>query len=117
MNLADLPERYQRQIKNEDRRKPSSAVAQCGVRPDSLGQGEAKGGDPKRFLVRVASFRRRLLDEDNLVAKFVIDCCRYAGILHSDAPGQTKIEVAQFQVKTKAEQRTEIQITPPVLLT
>ncbi len=64
-----------------------------------------------RFLVHVTSFRRRLLDEDNLCEKYHVDCCRYAGLLPSDAPDRTRIQVSQVKVKTKENERTEIRIT------
>lgn len=76
----------------------------------TLGPKKTKAVDPRKFLVRVTSFRRRLLDIDNLCEKFHVDCCRYAGILPSDAPGQTKIEVSQQKVASKEEERTEIEI-------
>ena len=56
----------------------------------------------RKFFVRVASFRRRLLDEDNLCEKYHVDLCRYAGAIPDDAPGQVKIEVGQ--VKSKHEE-------------
>jgi hypothetical protein len=58
--------------------------------------------DRRRFLVRVTAFRPRLLDEDNLCAKYHVDLCRYAGAIPDDAPGQVKIEVGQ--VKSKHEE-------------
>jgi hypothetical protein len=86
---------------------------ELGLGDGALGQGQPQEANPSRFLVRVTSFRRRLLDEDNLCEKFHVDCCRYAGLLPSDAPGQTRIEVAQFTVKDEADERTEIEIFPP----
>lgn len=65
---------------------------------------------PTKFLVSVTSFRRRLLDEDNLVAKWHVDALRYAGILPSDAPDQAKISVGQEKVKTEEEECTVITI-------
>ena len=55
--------------------------------------------DRRQFFVRVTSFRRRLLDEDNLCAKYHVDLCRYAGAIPDDAPGQVKIEVGQVKGK------------------
>ncbi len=72
---------------------------------------KAQGPAPTRFLVRVTSFRRRLLDEDNLCAKFMVDCARYAGILQGDDPAQAKISVGQIKVARKEDERTEIEIS------
>ena len=81
----------------------------------SLGDGamvshEAQRGNPVRFLVRVTSFRRRLIDEDNLCEKYVVDCCRYAGLLPGDAPQTTPIEVSQQKVTREEDERTEVTI-------
>lgn len=58
-----------------------------------------------KFLVRVTSRRKRLIDEDNLAEKFHVDCCRYAGWLPSDAPECASIEVRQEKVgKGEAEE-------------
>jgi hypothetical protein len=75
-----------------------------------LAAGKAQGNDSGKFLVRVTSFRRRLLDEDNLCEKYVVDCCRYAGLIPGDAPGTTKIETSQQKVSSKEEERTEVTI-------
>jgi hypothetical protein len=78
--------------------------------PRTVGKAKAQKGDSRRFLVRVTSIRRRLLDEDNLCEKYVIDCCRYAGLLPGDSPGETKIEVTQQKAATKEAECTVIQI-------
>jgi hypothetical protein len=71
---------------------------------------EVKIPDSGRFLVLVTSYRRRLLDEDNLCEKFHVDCCRYAGCIPSDSPAQTKIEVCQVKVGEKDQEFTRVQI-------
>jgi hypothetical protein len=45
--------------------------------------------------------RPGLLDLDNLCEKYVVDCCRYAGILPGDSPSQAQIEVKQEKVSSK----------------
>lgn len=69
-----------------------------------------QGGDPGKFLVRVTSVRKRLLDEDNLCEKFHVDCLRYAGIIPSDAPGTTRIETTQRSCGEGEEEKTVIQV-------
>lgn len=64
----------------------------------------------QRFLVRIKSVRKRLLDEDNLCCKYVVDLCRYSGILPSDAPGTTKIEVCQEKADKGAPEEIKIEI-------
>lgn len=71
----------------------------------ALGAVQDQAGNRGGFLVRVTSFRRRLLDFDNLCEKYHVDCCRYAGLIPDDAPGVTQIEVAQQKTgKDEAEQ-------------
>jgi len=87
-----------------------SPVVECPVGDGALGPRQGEGSDSKRLLVRVTSFRCRLLDEDNLAIKYHVDCCRYAGIIPGDAPGQAKIEACQRKVKTKAEEGTLVEV-------
>ena len=91
----------------------SRSVLECDPRPSALQPSQTQEGHPGRFLVRVTSFRRRLLDEDNLCEKYVVDCCRYAGLLPADDAGAAKIEVSQVQVRRKEEERTEVLIEGP----
>ena len=85
------------------------------VEPDSfhapLGAQKVQRPTGQRVLVRVTSRRRRLLDEDNLCAKYHIDLCRYAGIIPDDSPDQVKIEVGQVKVSKGQSERTEIEIS------
>ena len=85
------------------------------VEPDTcnaaLGQSEVQKTGNGRVLVRVTSHRKRLIDEDNLCEKFVVDCCRYAGLIPGDAPGQTKIEVAQVKVAKGEYEHVEVSIS------
>jgi hypothetical protein len=80
------------------------AVVERAACDATLAARETKGRHSGRYLVRVESVRSRLLDEDNLCAKYHVDCLRYAGILPSDAPGVAKIEVTQRRcLKGEAE--------------
>lgn len=64
----------------------------------------------QHFRVVVRSFRKRLLDVDNLAEKYHVDLCRYAGIIPSDAPGVTEIEVCQEKVFGKEPERVVIEV-------
>ena len=86
---------------------------QCTARHDPLAAAQAQGGDRDRFLVRIVSVRKRLLDEDNLVSKYHTDLLRYAGILPSDAPGVCKIETRQRKAAKGEAEKVEIEITRP----
>lgn len=94
----------------------SRPVVERRVRPRPLAARKNEGPNPARFFVRVTSFRRRLLDEDNLCEKYFVDCCRYAGLLPGDDAGQARIVTTQEKVGRKEDERTEIVIellSPP----
>lgn len=65
-----------------------------------------------KFAVCVTSYRKTLLDEDNLVEKYHVDAVRYAGILPGDSPEQASIQVRQVKVETDGEENTRIVISP-----
>lgn len=65
----------------------------------------------QRFLVRITSVRKRLLDEDNLCAKYHCDLCRYAsGGTFGDEAGETKIETTQRKAEKGEEESVIIEI-------
>lgn len=96
------------------RRLPSRPQPEHVVLDDTLGTAPGKEEHPHRIAVCITSFRRRLLDPDNLIggAKYFVDGLRYAGLIPGDNPEQITLEVSQVKVKTKHEERTEIEITP-----
>lgn len=102
---------------NSDPDRPTqSPVPQPPVRNRPVGEKEGEGGDPTRVSVRIASYRRRLIDPDNLVPKYFVDACRYAGLIKDDTAEEIEFSVRQEKVATKEEERTEITITRPALL-
>jgi len=95
----------------------SSAKPEQVVRVESMGKKEGKAGNTKGFsrrLVRITSYRRRLLDFDNLTGgcKYFLDSCKYSGLIPDDRPQDIAVEVVQVKVKSKADERTEITIAP-----
>jgi hypothetical protein len=78
----------------------------------ALATRQAEARDTRKRIVRITSFRARLLDDDNVCGKFHTDAIRYcrAGILPDDAPGCCEIITSQIKVATKAEERTRIVI-------
>ena len=87
-----------------------SAIAQQPACHEPLATAQAETGDTSRCLVRVTSYRTRLLDEDNLVAKYHVDALRYAGVLASDAPQHTHIECRQVKVHRGQPEGTLIEV-------
>ena len=76
----------------------------------AVGALQIQAGLGKRHVVRITSIRRRLLDEDNLCEKFFIDLLRHAGAIPGDAPGQTKIEVAQQKAGKGEPEEVRIEV-------
>lgn len=73
---------------------------------------EGKRPEPIRRLVRIKSYRLRLVDERNLADKYFTDALQYAGAIYSDAPKYAQIIVTQEQVYSAASERTEVEIIP-----
>jgi len=94
------------------------AVAQPeqAVHHEPVGSASAQEKDsgqcPSRFRLQVVSFRTRLLDLDNLCAKFHVDALRYLGIIPDDSPAHIDLLVSQEKVSHTNQCRTEITITP-----
>lgn len=104
---SELPNKSERRKGEVNERSPE---LERNPRARTLGKSKAKDGNSKRLLVRVTSIRRRLIDEDNLCEKYVVDCCRYAGLLPGDGPGETKIEVGQRKAGKEEAEGTLIEI-------
>jgi len=86
------------------------AKSEPAVRPVPLAAGQTQETDSSRFLVCVTSVRKRLLDEDNLCAKFHVDLCRYSGALPVDSPERCQIHVSQRKAEKGEEEKTEITV-------
>ena len=63
------------------------------------------------YRVRIVSYAIRSRDADNVFVKHAVDSLRYAGIIPDDSPEHITLEVSQVRVKTKAEQKTVIEIS------
>jgi len=85
-----------------------TAKLERGAGHGALAAGQVQKADAAKFFVRVTSYRRRLLDEDNICEKFAVDCCRYAGVLPGDNPAQARIITTQEKAGSQEEERTEI---------
>lgn len=92
-------------------RLPSDAQRQRDPVHEPVAKDEGKAPDKVRRLVRYKSYRTRLCDERNLWDKHFTDALVEAGILFDDSPAWCQIEVEQIQVKDKAMERTEIEVS------
>ena len=89
------------------------AVVESSPRNAPLEAKEVQRRADGRFLVRVTSVRKRLADEDGLCEKYVLDCCRYAGLIPDDSPELCKVETCQRKAEKGEEEHTIIEITRP----
>lgn len=79
----------------------------------TLGKRQIQNLAPSGVLIRLTSYRTRLLDEDNLCEKYLVDCCRYAGLIRQDDPRAAKIEVRQEKVGHGEPEFVRIEIFHP----
>lgn len=91
---------------------PTRKIAKLESNPcnAALGQKEVQGRIGQKFLVRITSIRKRLLDEDNLCEKYHVDLCRYCGALPTDTPDEVKIEVCQKKAGKKEPEKTIVEV-------
>ena len=89
------------------------AVMEPTPRNDVARAAPVQEADDERIVVRVISTRSRLLDEDNLAEKYLVDALRYAGLLAEDCPEKVKIEVSQRKCREGEEEHVIIEITSP----
>jgi hypothetical protein len=90
----------------------SSAQPQRPVQDEPLAKVARKEGHPTRLHVRVISFRRRLIDPDNCVPKWFIDCLRRGGWIEDDTAAHIEVTTSQQKVTSKDQERTELVIEP-----
>jgi hypothetical protein len=93
-------------------RKVQAPRTEPAVRPGIHGKIQRAPEGAPRIAVRIVAYRAKLLDPDNLTAKFLIDGLRYAGALPGDSPEQIEYAIGQVLCQ-KDEERTEIQIDYP----
>lgn len=92
------------------RSKTPRSIPQQTAGHESMATKAGKGSPPRRLLVRITSVRRRLLDSDNLIGKYYVDCLRYCGILLNDTEAEIDFRISQKKARTKDEERTIIEV-------
>ena len=97
---------------HQARCKPSSTKPEHTVLNEPVAKETGEGKDTAGHIVRICSFRHRLLDPDNLTGgvKYFVDAIRYSQLIPGDAPDQIKLEVSQVKIGSEEEERTEIEI-------
>ena len=93
------------------RRLQKDAKPKQVVRDEPLAEKKGEARHTGRVAVSITAFQVRLLDPDNLCPKHLIDGLRYAGLIHDDNPEEIILTVSQKKVRTKEEERTEVELT------
>src|SRR5687768_13426165 len=88
----------------------SSPVVERSHRSEPLGTPPIQEANTQRIVVRVHSVRKRLLDEDNLCEKFLVDALRYCGFISDDAAKLVKIEVSQEKCGQREEEHVILSV-------
>lgn len=88
------------------------AKPQPATRPALVNSCEGKDQSKTRTTLCLTRHSTKLLDADNFAGgcKPLIDQLRYAKLIADDDPETVEILFRQVKVKTKAEERTEIEI-------
>ena len=89
--------------------RPPSAKPKQVARHEPLVKEATERPDTRRR-VTVSSYRVRLLDQDNVCVKYHVDGLRYAGVIRDDTTNDIELFVRQYKVKTRQEERTEIEV-------
>lgn len=80
------------------------------VRNEPLAKNKVKETNSERTIINITSYRTRLCDPDNVSPKYIVDALRYEGIIRNDTSDDIDLTVTQVKVKTRNEERTEIEI-------
>jgi len=86
---------------------------ECPVGDDPLAEAQGEAENPRRISVCITSYRRRLIDPDNLCGKYHLDLCRYAGLIRDDSAKEIDFRITQEKVRTKEEEKTVIELDLP----
>mgnify|MGYP000155408296 CR=1 FL=1 len=78
------------------------------IRNEPLAKTGGKKENTGRIHIRLTARRKRLIDPDNLVFKYFIDCLRYAGAIPDDRAEDVTIETKQEKTRQKEETIIEL---------
>jgi hypothetical protein len=93
---------------SKDKSANSSPKPQRPVQCQPMGEAKSKKDGAGRIHIRFTTRRKRLIDPDNIVAKYFIDCLRYAGAISDDTEKHISLET--HQEKTREQEETIIEL-------
>ena len=117
LTLDKIPHKYHAEIVKQLYPNENSSATSCTkskqiVRNEPLAEAERKTFYTGKVLVRITSYRRRLLDRDNLCGKYFLDAARYSRIICDDTPEDIEYQISQFKVKKAEDEETQIEFIP-----
>jgi len=115
LTLDQIPHKYHAEIAkqlypHENSSATPSTKPKQTVRNESLEQIQRETYHTGSVSVCITSYRRRLLDPDNLCGKYFLDAARYSMLIADDTPEEVSYTIKQVKVRKKEEERTEIVI-------
>ena len=95
--------------------QPEQAVCNRSYGPIPGKEGHTEG---RRLSVKIVSYRRRLIDPDNLTVKYHVDALKYLGIIPNDTAKDIEVSVRQEKVNEFQAECTEITVDtiPPTVV-
>jgi hypothetical protein len=88
----------------------SGPKPQRPLRHEQMAKAKGKKAVPRCRVLKITSYRRRLLDTDNLCPKYFIDALRYAGVIDDDTPKHLALQTQQEKVTHRCEEKTLIEL-------
>ena len=90
--------------------KRANPKSKSTSRNESLVASQIKEEDTRRARVTITSYRVRLCDPDNPTPKYHLDALRHFGVIRNDRIQDIDLVVNQVKVKTRKDERTEIEV-------
>jgi len=90
--------------------KRNLPIPQPAIRNESLAEAEGKKEDTGRVHIRIVFVRTRLIDPDNNISKWEVDCLRYAGVIKNDREQDVTIETGQRKAAKGEQEKTIIEV-------
>ena len=106
-SITDLPEQWQKQVRDKDRAAVSSTNMEQGACNEQVAKKKIARLD-RSVSVHFHSIRKRLTDADGAFTKYILDALVDAGVFQDDSTKWIE-EVSHSQEKGK-EERTVIEI-------
>ena len=115
LTLDKIPHKYHAEIVKQLYPNENSSATSCTkskqiVRNEPLEQIQRETYYTGSVSVCITSYRRRLLDPDNLCGKYFLDAARYSMLIADDTPEKVSYTIKQVKVRKKQEEKTEIVI-------